>query len=142
VREKRISRSDASILGYLGQVMISNLKNLPPVEDANAPSKSLTDHYVKNYMEAILDKVNEEIARWIPDSSPIAVAQAEHDVVKIAADASAKEAARAAESQASAAPKPAPLSPAPPDKPQAPWAGFDGSSLRADAHAAKRRYAP
>ncbi|HEV8383663.1 MAG TPA: hypothetical protein VGQ11_02245, partial [Candidatus Acidoferrales bacterium] len=100
------------------------------------------DHYVKNYMEAILDNVNEEIARWIPDSSPIAVAKAEHDVVKIAADASAKEAARAAESQASAAPKPAPLSPAPPDKPQAPWAGFDGSSLRADAHAAKRRYAP
>jgi hypothetical protein len=75
--------------------MISNLKNLPPADDPNVPSKAYTDYLANNWVELLTDKVNEEIARWIPDSSPLAVAKAEHDVVQVAADASAAEAARA-----------------------------------------------
>ncbi len=99
VREKRISHSEAGIIGYLGQVMISNLKNLPPADDPNVPSKAYTDYLANNWVELVTDKVNEEIARWIPDSSPLAVAKAEHDVVQVAADASAAEAQAAGEAQ-------------------------------------------
>jgi hypothetical protein len=117
VREKRISSAEASSIGYLGQVMISNLKNLPPALDLNTPSRDYIDSLTNNWAELLNDKVNQEIARWLPESSPFAVALAERDVVKIAADASAAEARAAASKsppQADPAPQPAqPYTPPP-----------------------------
>ncbi len=110
VREKRISPAEASSIGYLGQVMSANLKNLPHAEDTNTPSRDYIHQLTNDWTEMLLDSVNEEIARWIPDSSPVAVARAERDVVQIAADASAAE-ARAASSKSAPAPTPQPPQP-------------------------------
>ncbi len=108
VREKRISPAEASSIGYLGQVMSANLKNLPHAEEMNTPSRDYIDQLAHNWTEVLLDNVNEEIARWIPDSSPIAVARAERDVVKIAADASAAEAQKVAAAAQAQSPEPSP----------------------------------
>jgi len=116
VREKRISSAEGSSIAYLGQVMISNLKNLPPSHDPNTPSRDYIDHLTNNWAEVLNTKVNEEIARWLPESSPFAVALAKRDVVKIAADASAAE-AQAAASKSAPAPDPAPPQPIQPYTP-------------------------
>ena len=108
VREKRISPAEGSSIGYLGQVMISNLKNLPLSQDPNTPSRDYIDHLTNNWAELVNDKVNEEIARWLPESSPFAVALAEGDVVKVAADASAAEAQKFASSAEAKSPAPSP----------------------------------
>ena len=120
VREKRISPAEGSSIGYIGQVMISNLKNLPHAGDADMPSRDYIQQYTNNWMEYLLNNVNEEIARWIPDSSPIAVAQAERDVVKLAADASAAE-ARAAALKSPPQPDPATQSSQPYTPPPIAW---------------------
>ena len=117
VREKRISSAEGSSIAYLGQVMISNLKNLPPAHDPNTPSRDYIDHLTNNWAEVLNSKVNEEIARWLPESSPFAVALAERDVVKLAADASAAEAQRAAVSTVGATSR----SPEPPSPPPIAW---------------------
>ena len=108
VREKRITPGEASSIGYLGQVMITNLKNLPRSEDVNTPSRDYILSLTENWNEAVLQQVNEEIARWVPDSSPLAVARAEHDVVKVAAEASAAEAQKFAASAEAQSPAPSP----------------------------------
>jgi len=122
VREKRISPAEGSSIGYLGQVMISNLKNLPPAQDPNTPSRDHIDYLTNNWAELLNEKVNQEIARWLPESSPFAVALAERDVVKIAADASAAEAQRAAASAVGATGRsPEAQSPQPPSPPPIAW---------------------
>lgn len=91
VREKRISPAEASSIGYLGQVMSANLKNLPQTENLK-PRLVDSDLVLNEWVESSLNEMNAEIARWLPQSSPLAVARAERDAVKIAADASAAEA--------------------------------------------------
>jgi hypothetical protein len=95
VREKRISPAEASSIGYLGQVMSANLKNLPQAENLK-PRLVDSDLVLNEWVESSLNEMNAEIARWLPASSPLAVVKAERDAVRIAADASAAEAQRAA----------------------------------------------
>ncbi|MBI1749564.1 MAG: hypothetical protein HY234_04300 [Acidobacteria bacterium] len=98
VRENRISPAAGSTIGYLGQVMSSNLKNLPQAE-GSSPRRVDTGEILGQWADQMLEDMNTEIARWVPASSPLAVAKAGMDPVKIAADASEAE-AQAADSSA------------------------------------------